>query len=559
MRKLLNQTAAHSEVGPAVKHLCIVQLTRTGDLIQTIQAVQGLKDDVGIFLTIVARENCGSSIKFLLDKFFHRVIFIKYSDIVDKSLNKIQQKIHDLCAYIQEKPIDALINFSYCPASKYLCSLLKARHKLGPFMDVNHNEVIIDKWSQYLCASVLRGDYNVFSLVDLYKMIIGNKNFLVKDFKLNERTNAIVLHPFTSQKRKTWNPKKWIEVIYSLVKKENVSIYLVGGKRDVEEAKNICHSPLIKPFSENLLNCVGIKTISEVYHILEKSKLFIGHDSMIGHLAALSQTPTLTISLGNVRPIETSPYSKNAFVLSPRIKCFPCHQKDPCDNFLCHDEINCQVVLSLVRRIFSDDIFKDLSKFNFSGANFYKSSFSNTGKYRLLKISQQEEEAKEIFNRLYRIAWQCVLADEDEQHALPECSIEVLDRFVMLSQGLQHIFELCDFAQKYIGYILEEVQKDTPHINIIQQYSKKIDDIDRLLTVVSKTSPELTPLINYSIVEKTNLLGSNIIEISESALLSYEQLKTLSSVLYELVQKIISHNELTKESPHQIDRQKMDS
>ena len=549
----MNQTADHIDVEPALKHLCIVQLTGLSHLIQTIQAVQGLKEDNTLFLTIIARKSHGHQIKFLLDKFFHRVVLIQNSDIVGENIN-------NLCLNIQKKVIDALVNFSYCSTSKSLCSLLKARHKLGPFICEKSNEVIVDRWSQYFRANVFTGNNNVFSLVDLYKLILGNKNYRFKDLNLNERTNIVVIHPFTSQERASWSSRKWIEMLYALIKKENICIYLVGGTTDIKEAETIYNAALIRPFLKNIVNCVGIKTVLEVYLLLEKAKLFIGHNSMVGHLAALSETPTLTISLGNSRPIETSPYNQNGLVLSPRIQCFPCRPEDPCSNFICHNEINYQTVLSLATQMLSqggaidyDDIFKNLSEFNFTNTNLYRSSFSNTGKYQLLKISQQKEEVNEVFNRLYRIAWQCVLGDEDEHHELQGITVEVLDRFVTLKQGLQHIFELCDFAQRYIGYILEEVQKETPHISVIKKYLGKIDDIDKLLTVVSKTSPELIPLKNYSIVVKSNLLGSNIVDLSQSTFLIYEQLKNLSSVLYELTEKTISHNAPKKGRTHDKD------
>ena len=62
------------------------------------------------------------------------------------------------------------------------------------------------------------------------------------------------------------------------------------------------------------------------------------------------------------------------------------------------------------------------------------------------------------------------------------------------------------------------------------------------LKLSQKTSPELTPLINYSIVSKANLEGSNIVHLSESAYVSYENLKNLSSIIYELAQKSLDRS-----------------
>ena len=207
-------------------------------------------------------------------------------------------------------------------------------------MDRNLNEIIPDKWSQYLYANVLTGDYNTFSLVDIFSSIIGSKKRRPKAIIQEKKSNSLVIHPFTSQKRKTWKISKWIEVLYKILKETSYKIYLVGGTSDIDGAKKILEHPLITSFSDKIENWVGDKSVQNVFTLLGKANLFIGHDSMVGHLAALQQTPSVIVILGNARPMETSPYNPNAFILVPKTDCFPCQLQKKCDVYLCHQDIS---------------------------------------------------------------------------------------------------------------------------------------------------------------------------------------------------------------------------
>ena len=72
---------------------------------------------------------------------------------------------------------------------------------------------------------------------------------------------------------------------------------------------------------------------------------------MVGHLAALFNTPSLTISLGSVRPQETTPYHQNAYNIAPKTKCFPCFPSDACAGFQCHHDIPHQAISGSIKML----------------------------------------------------------------------------------------------------------------------------------------------------------------------------------------------------------------
>jgi hypothetical protein len=111
--------------------------------------------------------------------------------------------------------------------------------------------------------------------------------------------------------------------------------------------------------------------------------------------------------------------------------------------------------------------------------------------------------------------------------------------------GLQHLYELSEFGQKYSRFILEEISSATPSIAKIKEFSKKIDEIDHLQAMVQKTSPYLAPIIDYFTVRKGNLYGENIVKLTESSYYCFEENAHLSSVMYELIQNTIAEYKIS--------------
>ena len=92
---------------------------------------------------------------------------------------------------------------------------------------------------------------------------------------------------------------------------------------------------------------------------------------------------------------------------------------------------------------------------------------------------------------------------------------------------------------KYSKYILQELSKEEPSIELIKDYSGKIDEIDRLKVLVKGSHVELAPIVNYYALVKSNLSGTNLVELTESSYVAYHDCATYISVMYELVEKTL--------------------
>ncbi|MEQ1666686.1 MAG: hypothetical protein ABL927_15075, partial [Bdellovibrionales bacterium] len=190
---------------PDVHHstIAILQTTRFGDLIQTAQAINELKSQYPHYrVVLISRMQFGKPLEFifrsLVDKFYY---------LDTKSIFQNESPLTGLNGFlnsIRVESIDVLVNLSFSKSSAYLASLISAQHKVGARIDATNRMCIDDKWSQMLFSTVMRGGLNPFSLVDLFRNIIGLRATATQNTKRSEDKNKnIIIHPFASQERKS--------------------------------------------------------------------------------------------------------------------------------------------------------------------------------------------------------------------------------------------------------------------------------------------------------------------------------------------------------------------
>lgn len=536
--------------------LAIIQLTRFGDLLQTAQAVEELKrNHPGYRVVLIARTQFSKPLDFILKNVFDKTYHLDTRKIFDNSeVVGVSSALDHLNSFINEiasERIEILINLSFSKSSAYLSSLIKSQHKIGMYFDFNNKLQINDKWSQFVFSTVMRGPLNPYSLVDLFKNIIGLKTHdNAHPATSSSRQNTIIVHPFASIERKSWRSEKWVEIIYRVLKEnEHYQIQIVGAKNEILKAQLITDNPILKTFGHRIQNLTGKTTLAELSSELKKAKLFIGHDSMVGHLAAFNHTTSLTISLGSVRPYETTPYQENAYNIAPRTKCFPCFPSDSCSFTQCHHDIPYQIVSSAVKELLEHKEIKPermkntISSFHMSSVNFYRARLLK-GQMYLENLIDNHIESTDIFRSLYRVAFSFVISDHEENLPFPKLTNHTHRDLLDALTGIQHLFELSEFGKNYSRFILEEISGPTPSIARIKEYSKKIDEIDQLQVLVQRTSPFLNPIIDYFAVRKANLFGDGLVKLTESSYYAFEECANLCSVLFELIENTISEHKL---------------
>lgn len=561
--KIIPNENSENTLDPQEKKICIVQITRTGDLIQTIQAVMPVKKArPEIKFSIIARKKFADPIMFLLREVFDEVHLLDlqsmYQQSENKNIEELTSKLRKFVSSVEASGnINVLVNQSYSKSSSYLMSLIKSNHKLGPYYDDKASIMIHDKWSQFVYSNVMGGPLNPFALVDIYRKVLGHIPGQQTDEETVKEVKNVLIHPFASHAKKMWKTTKWVEVIYKFLRdNQDISVGICGGKEDLEKARELLNNPLLQAYSNRITSYVGNTNIEELYKKMDDYQLFVGHDSLVGNIASLKKIKTITVSLGTVRPSETTPYGKGNYNLSPETKCFPCFPTDECAYYQCHADIPYQALCSVMQEVvqngkISDEyISGEESAFHFSSSSVHQATINDFDQLRLdTVIGKTHSNIREVFRTFYRVTWQYFLDEQEENLPIPKINDITYEHMLMSIKGLEHLFELTEFGKKYSQYILEEVSSKVPDVIKIKEFSNKLDEIDRLMISLKTNFQYLSPIIDFFAVAKGSMPGGNIVELSEQSFLNFHNCALVTSIMYELCEKTIAPFQQEKTPP----------
>lgn len=532
--------------------LGLIQLTRIGDVLQTFQAASAFKAQFpNIRLVLITREKFAVGLEAVLKDVFNQIYFLDTKKLFNSKNNAptLHSANQNLLNFIQEinvENFDVLINVSFSKSSSYLANLIKSKHKLGMVRDNRGNLVIDDRYTQYTYATTMNGTNNPFSLVDIYRKMLGTTELpLIYSpvERLQNQNKKIIIHPFASSKKKKWGMTKWNEVIYQILKSiSNAQIYIMGGNDDNAESDLIKNSEILKKYLPRLTFNIGNLSLADTFNQFADADLFIGHDSMGGHMAAINSIPSITLSLGTVRPHETTPYGHNNYNITPKIKCFPCYADEKCELLPCHTNISYQAVTVLVKGILNNEeineqyLTTNVSNYHLDTVNIYKTDLNPNYGLRLIDLTGDYTNLANLFKQFYFSIWSYVFSEVEVKEKLPKLSSKTLSELTHYQIGIEHLFELNNFGLKYSKYILDETNSKSPQINLIKDYSKKLAEVDQLSNLLKNTYPLLAPLIDFYFVAKANLKGNNIIELAESSYVTYFEANNAVGVMAEFIQ-----------------------
>lgn len=532
------------------KHIkvIILQLTRIGDILQTMQMVnQARQEYPNLEVSIVTRKKFSSGIKFLLEKTFNNIYEIEVLSLFEnkKDLASGRAQLNNLCKEINKQQYDLSINLSFNKSSSYLNSLINAKTKMGLFRNALGELAVYDKWSQYIYSTVMTGPQNPFNLVEIYRNILGVKSFKAQNVK-KEINDTIIVHPFASHKKKKWHVSKWFETIYTLSKKHPTSkIIIVGNDEDSKEQYKLLDYSSFAEIQDKVEFGAGKLSIEEVYNKLKNAKLFIGHDSMVSHLAAITDTPSIIVSLGTVRPAETTPFHDKVINIVPKSKCYPCALETNCSLYSCHSDINHQVVVGIANIILQDKeisketLFENISTFHLDSCKLYYAQINKAGNFNLVNFTDDYMSYNETIHSFYKLIWSLYFKDEEIFVNTPQITKATAAQLLENLNGLQYLFELFNFGAKYSKQLVEESKKSDCNSEIVTSLISKLSEIDRLCDVTKKTYNLTASLIDYFYVAKANAKGNGLREIAENYLVLFHDSLNICAMLYELVENTV--------------------
>ncbi|MEZ5306566.1 MAG: lipopolysaccharide heptosyltransferase II [Pyrinomonadaceae bacterium] len=124
-----------------------------------------------------------------------------------------------------------------------------------------------------------------------------------------------------NSRAKRWPTEHFAEVAKRMIEERGASIVLLGSESEHEVAERV-----LEICGGRAVNLCGKTTLSSAVGILATVDLFISNDMGLAHIAAATQTPSLTI-FGPTNPLTTKPFG-GEIIKEEGIDCAPCMLRD---------------------------------------------------------------------------------------------------------------------------------------------------------------------------------------------------------------------------------------
>lgn len=219
-------------------------------------------------------------------------MFTILKDVIDFCINKLLHKEIDIAFSPMWDPKVTILFLNWLSGA--LVRVGYGKHtKAMYFSDKNYyyntfgNEFNFD---EYLLTDQIHNPFSMYHEIDrrLYiiesfcKKKITNKTLTLFNEKPTETKNQIVVGIGGSNKNKKYPLEKWISILNEF--KNDYEIILLGDKNDE-----------ININDNKITNLIGKLSLDEVISVINSSKLYVGHDTSLMHIASACNIPIVVL------------------------------------------------------------------------------------------------------------------------------------------------------------------------------------------------------------------------------------------------------------------------
>lgn len=302
--------------------ILVLQLARLGDIYQAWPALRGLRrNHPDAEIHVLAREKFAGALQGL--EAIDVVHILPTQEILSSALDDetaALEKVSQLTTGLAARGWDWIINLTFSPVSSYLAHTLQGEvTKLTGYTRFPDGYLAIpDAMSAYFYAQVGSGRPNRYHLAEIFATLC-EVDIVPADWRPPELpelpvelpSEFVAVHIGGSEGHKALSVSKWISVLSNLRKLRPIPLVIIGAAAEKQIGEQIRS---VAPDGE-ILNCAGDLTLMQSMALIQKARLLIGPDSGPIHMASLTGTPVLNLSLGQVKYWETGPRSLGSVVL----------------------------------------------------------------------------------------------------------------------------------------------------------------------------------------------------------------------------------------------------
>ncbi len=354
----------------------VVQLLRMGDIVMSTPILRSIKDrwpEAEVELLI---NSSFQGLTPMLGKLVDQVHLFEYGLIQsglgesDRPILESYWRVQELVEELNQREFDLILNLTHNRLSGWLVGIIEGGQREGISLDEAHNPSIfgLNSWFRYINENLSSSEPALFHWIDAFLGATRCGNDLgSRERSLGEResirieleetacgveevrgrlgeifldslnpTKWIVVQPFTSDPKKSWDKFKFTKVmeVYSQLEPQ-ARFVLIGAPSEKESLTELCTLLRERSVWADLLIC----SLEGALALLKRADLLLTCDTGIKHMASATDIKIVEISVGSSQVDKTGTYSPHAILIQSGQPCTPCSHSVTCpyEKFHCHE------------------------------------------------------------------------------------------------------------------------------------------------------------------------------------------------------------------------------
>jgi len=348
IRSIVKSSVVEPPQLSTVRSAVIVELSRLGDVVQILPAVQQFKlDSPSVSIHCVVREKFASFLRLCdLDLKIHEVADTRISSLLH-AIRGIRMTASDLACSMSPSRSNALVTLLSGATVK--AGYLDYSNSLTPFLGAHKVELFGRNASSmiYEKENIARRSEKVIQMLGIslrgkhFTLPLKKEQYeglrsLLKEQGVIPPGRYVVVHPFSGWEYRSWQLENYVALANRASGELGLTVLVVCEERD--------RSRLMDAFTTRSADILFFSSDStaKLAVAIKEASLFVGNDSGPLHLAAILGVPSVGI-FGPASPALTGPSNGVVEYLYRAVPCAPCDQRkcirpqDPC---MCQYSVN---------------------------------------------------------------------------------------------------------------------------------------------------------------------------------------------------------------------------
>lgn len=226
------------------------------------------------------------------------------------------------------------------------------------FTDVSHDASLKHEVERFLAILRFIGGDAKDTKLELWNTEDDDTSVcrLLNSFGIASDNLLVTIMPGATVEKKMWPEERYFELIQWLIKNYKCRVLVLGGEKEA-----VLGQKFQKKFGTDIINLTEKLTLRQAYVLFKKSRLYVGNDTGLMHIAAAANIPVVEISchpksgspFSGPAPERFGPWCERCAVIQPERSLPPCEAQCGAGISHCISQIATDQVIQSILKLLS--------------------------------------------------------------------------------------------------------------------------------------------------------------------------------------------------------------